>query len=326
MTNDEQRPSGMTGAVLVSQVATDSTVAITPPDRPYSHAVEWAQAGWSPIPVTRAKMPVLRGVTGWSGHDIDVERAAELLARVPQIGRHNLALRMKPGQLAIDVDAYHGGLETLAIVLERWGELPPTISSTNRDDGSDIRYFVCPVELRTVGNLGRIGPGVDLIQRHHRFAVVSGTHQSGRRYRTSTGGVLQAADAAELPDGWVQGLRIEKRAEIASDGSRGESPAPGHPDRSTAAPAGGDRAFRGSTIPSTGRLAYLLAYVGRAKEGERNSQLYWAACRAFDLPPAVGLPSVDAIARLLGRAADRVGLEQREADATIASARWMVGR
>ena len=91
-------------------------------------------------------------------------------------------LRQKRGQLCIDVDVYHDGLTTLAAAMKAWGPLPDTIWSSNREDGSKIMYFTCPQGLLTVANLDRLfGTGIDLIQRHHRFAVVSGTDLSGRR-------------------------------------------------------------------------------------------------------------------------------------------------
>jgi hypothetical protein len=59
----------------------------------------------------------------------------------------NIALRLPPGILAIDVDAYgdRPGAETLAKLEAQAGPLPATWISSSRDDGvSGIRLFKVP--------------------------------------------------------------------------------------------------------------------------------------------------------------------------------------
>lgn len=68
------------------------------------------------------------------------------------------------------------------------------------------------------------------------------------------------------------------------------------------------------------KAAYLARYVEQAPEGTRNGRLFWAACEALrDGHPAETLD-------LLEGAAMVAGLSEREAAATIASARRMQGR
>ncbi|RST22702.1 DNA primase, partial [Streptomyces sp. WAC04770] len=58
----------------------------------------------------------------------------------------------------------------------------------------------------------------------------------------------------------------------------------------------------------------LIHFVLAAHEGQRNTRLFWAACRAYE--HGFG----DAIADALTTAAIRTGLTEQEARAAIASA------
>jgi hypothetical protein len=63
----------------------------------------------------------------------------------------------------------------------------------------------------------------------------------------------------------------------------------------------------------------LVQFVLAAHEGQRNTRLFWAACRAYEdgIGPALVAPLVEA--------ALNTGLTEREARATIASAARMTG-
>lgn len=63
-----------------------------------------------------------------------------------------------------------------------------------------------------------------------------------------------------------------------------------------------------------------MQFVLAAHEGQRNTRLFWAACRAYEngIGSALVAPLVDA--------ARTTGLTEREARATIASAARMTGR
>jgi hypothetical protein len=63
-----------------------------------------------------------------------------------------------------------------------------------------------------------------------------------------------------------------------------------------------------------GNISSLAAWVARLPEGNRNSGLYWAACRAIDTGHSCQLDD-------LAAAATAAGLPHREITATIASAR-----
>ncbi|WP_208609502.1 primase alpha helix C-terminal domain-containing protein, partial [Streptomyces atriruber] len=71
--------------------------------------------------------------------------------------------------------------------------------------------------------------------------------------------------------------------------------------------------------PSHQRGQGLVQFVLAAHEGQRNTRLFWAACRAYE--NGMG----DALSPRLTDAAIRVGLTEREARSTIASAARLTG-
>lgn len=65
---------------------------------------------------------------------------------------------------------------------------------------------------------------------------------------------------------------------------------------------------------ATGDVSHLTAWVERPREGNRNSGLFWAACRTMEADQSGSLDD-------LAAAAARAGLDDREIVRTIASAR-----
>jgi Bifunctional DNA primase/polymerase, N-terminal len=188
------------------------TVAPEPRPSVYAAALEsyWGQ-GWPsmmPIP-PRQKASPPEGLTGWDGDDPSY---ADMFSWAEERPDANIALRMPPDVLGIDVDNYkdkHGGF-TIERHEETWGPLPATWRSTSRDDGvSGIRFYKVPPGLGWVGGL----PSVELIHRGHRYAVVCPSiHPEGRVYRwIDPDGIPSvsfpsAADLPPLPAAWVVGL------------------------------------------------------------------------------------------------------------------------
>jgi hypothetical protein len=67
-------------------------------------------------------------------------------------------------------------------------------------------------------------------------------------------------------------------------------------------------------VPATADVNRLAAWVERLEEGNRNSGLYWAACRALEAGQAAELDEIAA-------AAASTGLSEREITRTVDSAR-----
>ena len=83
------------------------------------HARAYLAAGWHPIPLpARSKKITLTGITGWNGKYL----AAGDLDGYDWSG--NIALRLPPDVVGLDVDVYAGGDVSLKNLEERFGPLP----------------------------------------------------------------------------------------------------------------------------------------------------------------------------------------------------------
>lgn len=199
-----------------------------PGTRPYAEGVlAYAQAGWPcviPVP-PETKSPPPSGFTGAEGRDTD---HLQLVRWYGELGHYSIALRMPEGVIGIDVDHYDKtvrqadgtdkviakrGAETIADLERQWGPLPATWSSTARGDAagpglSRIMLFRVPAQ-RYVTKF----TDVEIIQRHHRYAVVwPSPHGSAGIYTwyapdgTATDAPPKPEELAELPAAWVLGL------------------------------------------------------------------------------------------------------------------------
>ena len=134
-------------------------------------AAAYYASGWRgvlPLP-PRAKHPVPVGYTGADGL---TPSRADIETWVEDRPESNVALRLPPDLIGIDVDAYggKGGWATLIGLQAHLGVLPQTWMTTSRTDESGIRLF----RLWTPGLKwpGTLGPGIDTIRHGHRYAVV----------------------------------------------------------------------------------------------------------------------------------------------------------
>jgi putative DNA primase/helicase len=172
--------------------------------------------GWRgvlPLPAGR-KEPAPRGFTGHDGADPSYPDVLQWADAFPGA---NLCLRLPDGVIGVDVDAYGSkrGATALAAAEKRLGPLPFTPRSSSRpgDPISGIRLFRVPAGFTA---RDRVGDDVEIVQHHHRYAVVwPSRHPEGRPYQWFgiDGGPLDAppgpADLAELPAEWLAELRTE---------------------------------------------------------------------------------------------------------------------
>lgn len=234
---------------------------------PFDRAEEYRQLGWSgtiPLP-PGAKWPPPNGYTGqagaWpSGADLVDWREHGYLAGdgtdARRLAAGNLAIRVPPNVIGIDVDAYDGkvGKETLDQLEASWGKLPPTWISTSRLDGvSGIRLYRIPADREWPGNAGR---DVDIVRHGHRYAVVwPSVHPDGREYAwidpdgVISTGLPGAGSLPELPPAWVDGLTSAKAAPVAERSFFERQ-------------LGSDVDQIGTPIPDGSRHAKLVEYAG----------------------------------------------------------------
>lgn len=188
----------------------------TPGQPVYAAALDaYWEAGWRgvlPLP-PRAKKPVPRNTTGRDAQDPSY---SDCYAWAEETPNGNIALRLPPDVIGIDVDHYDGkdGGGTLDALVAQYGPLPPTWTTGSRADGvSGIRLYRVPTGLRWPGDLGN---GIEIIQARHRYAIVwPSIHPNGGAYvwwwsgpnlPATTHPVPLMADLPDLPQAWVDGL------------------------------------------------------------------------------------------------------------------------
>ncbi len=179
---------------------------------PYADTARaYLDGGWSPVPVPLgAKGPPPSGYTGRSARK---QVTADAVERWSAGEPRNVALVLPADVVGIDVDAYAGkaGAASLSAAEAAHGPLPPTWIVTSRDDGvSGIRLYRVPSGSTFAGD---VGPGIDVVQAGHRYAVVwPSVHPSGSVYRwqgpdgTERPSVPYVADLPDLPDAWLTAL------------------------------------------------------------------------------------------------------------------------
>lgn len=191
--------------------------------QPYSMAWQhYHDAGWPgvlPLP-PNAKTPPPDGYTGARGSDPTLE-TLQLWAR--ECAHGNVALRLPRGVVGIDVDDYDGkrGGETLADLEAAHGPLPPTWRSSARPGAvSGIRFYRVPIGTRF--ERGNLGEHIDVIQHHHRYAVVwpsTNPKAGGATYMwfdpsgEPASWVPRVDELPELPKAW---LNLQGKVETSS--------------------------------------------------------------------------------------------------------------
>lgn len=155
---------------------------------------------------TGSKGPPPTGYTGREGRspsELDIRQWLEERAY------GNLALRLPPGLVGLDVDHYGAkrGGETLEDLERRLGQLPDAPTSSARPDPSGIRLYQVPADWEGVTSGG---DGLDIIQWFHRYLVVwPSVHPSGEQYawRSCEGPVPRWREIPVLPLSWAAWLR-----------------------------------------------------------------------------------------------------------------------
>ncbi len=164
--------------------------------------------------------------------------------------------------------------------------LPGTVQSVTGGGGVHLLYRHPGEPIKSRAH--SLGPGLDVKADGGQIVAPPSLHPSGRRY-------------AWLGDVWQAPLPLWPAALTSADPVS-------LPFRSSAQPA---------AAPPGRRLAGLVQAVLDAVPGERNSRLFWAACRGAEMVTD-GTP-VEVVADALLLAAEAVGLDRGSAAATIRS-------
>ncbi|MGW7380228.1 bifunctional DNA primase/polymerase [Streptomyces sp. NPDC054794] len=272
-----------------------------------AHALSAAERGLAVIPLSRTKLPALRsphrddpdpapchGECGRFGHGVydasaDPARIRALFAAAPWATGYGIACGLPPHHLiGIDLDTKSGTDSSAALrelALRHLFTIPETVVVLTPSGGRHL-WLSGPPDVVIPNSAGRLAPGID-IRGAGGYLVGPGSRTEHGVYGTAPGTAHLAP--AVCPPALLRLLL--------------PPPRPARPTPS----ATGDR--------GQGLVQFVLA----AHPGQRNTRLFWAACRAYEngIGPALVDPLVDA--------ARNTGLSEPEARATIASAARMTG-
>ncbi|MCI4142617.1 bifunctional DNA primase/polymerase [Streptomyces sp. MMS20-AI2-20] len=273
-----------------------------------AHALSAAERGLAVIPLSRTKLPALRsphgddpshppchGECGRFGHGVydattDPARIRALFAAAPRATGYGIVCGLPPYHLiGVDLDTKNGTdprAALRALALRHGFTVPPTVVVLTPSGGRHL-WLSGPPDVVVPNSAGRLAPGID-IRGAGGYLVGPGSRTAHGTYRAAPGAAHLAP--APCPPALLRLLLPPPRAH--------------HP-----------------TPPSAGGHGQgLVQFVLAAHEGQRNTRLFWAACRAYEdgIGPELVEPLVDA--------ARATGLSAREARATIASAARMTGR
>ncbi|MER8028723.1 bifunctional DNA primase/polymerase [Streptomyces bauhiniae] len=275
----------------------------TPPA--LAHALSAAARGLAVIPLSRRKLPALRsphrddpahppchGECGLPGHGVhdasaDPARVRALFAAAPWATGYGIACGLPPHHLiGVDLDTKPGtdspaALRALAVRHEF--TIPKTVVVLTPSGGRHL-WLTGPPDVAVPNSASRLAPGID-IRGAGGYLVGPGSRGTRGTYATAPG--TDCLRPAPCPPALLNLLL----------------PPPPRPPRTHSADGG----------------AALLHFVRTAHEGERNSRLFWAACRAWE--QGMGAALADP---LLDAALD-TGLPEPEARATLGSAARRAG-
>lgn len=246
-----------------------------------------------------------RGECGASGHGIwdascDEARVLDLFAAAPGATGYAVGCGMEPHNiLGLDLDRKNGadGVARLLEIAETCGFAIPDTIEVVTPNGGLHKWLTLPRGTHVPNYVGRVGliaaPGIDIRSRGGQL-VGPGSRGPAGTYRLAS-----APDAAiaTAPDGLVK-LLMTARAPGARDERR---------------PMSHGRRIHG-----------LVATLLEAQPGQRNSMLFWTACRMAETVNEGGIGDRDARELLLS-AAERIGLDHSEAAQSISSAFARIG-
>lgn len=272
--------------------------------------------GFSVVPLSVTKLPAIKsphdkghgckGECGQLGHGVhdasnDPARIRELFAAAPHATGYGIACGRPPHHLiGLDLDRKNGvdGVWELRKLAARHGISVPRTVIIATPSGGWHAWWTGPADVKVPNRAGHMAPGVD-VRGSGGYLVGPGSRSVRGLYTL-----------ASSPDDITVRPIPEQLLQLMVKPTHEPKPSSGY--RQPLGPKAGG-----------GALVGLVRLVLDAPEGQRNNRLYWSACKAFEHASA-GRLDADAAERALTRAAVERGLPDKEAEATIKSARGVV--
>lgn len=171
---------------------------------PIPYAQAYAQRGWQTFPLrAKDKIPFVKWadvatcdetmLTGWFDNYPDAN-----------IG---IACGQRSGIVVLDVDAGHGGYESLTKLIEKHGALPETPVSKTGSGGEHI-IFKYPSGFDIRNSAGKLGPGLDIRANGGYIVAPPSIHPNGNAYEWAVD-----TDLAEMPDWMIEALKEAPKPE-----------------------------------------------------------------------------------------------------------------
>ncbi|MFI6336233.1 bifunctional DNA primase/polymerase [Streptomyces sp. NPDC050535] len=276
-----------------------------------AHALSAAERGLAVIPLSRTKLPALRsphridpaglpvchGECGRFGHGVydastDPRRIRSLFTAAPWATGYGIACGLPPYHLiGIDLDTKSGTESSAALrelALRHLFTIPETVVVLTPSGGRHL-WLSGPPDVAVPNSASRLAPGID-VRGAGGYLVGPGSRTDHGAYSTAPGTAHLAP--APCPPALLRLLLPPPRHAKPTD----STPADVH-----------------------GQGQGLIQFVLAAHAGQRNTRLFWAACRAYEngIGPALTPALIDA--------AVHTGLTLREARSTVASAARMTG-
>ena len=258
-----------------------------------SWALAYARHGWAVFPLAAGfKIPALsrkQGGRGCLDATTDTNTVNCMWDRFP-LANVGLATGETSGIAVLDVDVKSNGIDTLAALIVRHGQLAVGPVAATPSGG---RHYLFTWRAGLRCSAGQIGPGLDV---------------------RSDGGYIVAAPSV-LPGGRYEWLVHPRTALTGWPEWLVPTPPPARPIHD-------EQALRAAEPDKV--LAGLVRAVAEAPQGKRNSLLFWAGVKLAEKAAAGQLPLDMGAAALLDGAA-RVGLPEYEANRTLQSALRRIG-
>ncbi|MGZ6008807.1 MAG: bifunctional DNA primase/polymerase [Rhizomicrobium sp.] len=162
-------------------------------------ALVYRKQGWSAIPIQpRKKLPLI----AWEEFQHRLASADEITTWFQRWPDANVGIvtGMISGIAVLDIDARHGGVESLERLEAEHGKLPATAEA---ETGGGGRHYYFAASLPLLRNRAGLFSGIDLRAEGGMVVAPPSVHPSGKRYRWLMGCSPATVSLAALPQ-WLQ--------------------------------------------------------------------------------------------------------------------------